>query len=271
MNFISAANVASICDGPTAANNKGNQRRLAAGLLPRSYGERWSRSSQARIKNQILLSSAIERVPKLVPIIIDASPTLPLSRSQYGRILEVVALEFDEVKGKRVHALIQLMRYSGLSIADAVRLKRKELVFDEHIGTYRITTKRLKTDVHVSVPIPADVAAEVLAAMELNKSPHYIFWNTGTGKLQSAVTNWQHDLRKVFRTAGLPDGHPHQLRDTFAVWLLENGMPMEEVSRALGHDSIRTTEKYYAKWNKQRQARLDTFVMKAWMPRTAIT
>ncbi len=35
----------------------------------------------------------------------------------------------------------------------------------------------------------------------------YIFWNTGTGKPQTAVTNWQHDLRQVFRAAGQPDGH----------------------------------------------------------------
>ena len=35
----------------------------------------------------------------------------------------------------------------------------------------------------------------------------------------------------------MPDRHPHQLRDTFAVGLLEKGVPMEEVSKAVGHDS----------------------------------
>jgi integrase/recombinase XerD len=82
----------------------------------------------------------------------------------------------------------------------------------------------------------------------LNENPKYAFWNTGTGKPQTAVTNWQHDLRQAFRAAGMPDGHPHQLRDTFAVGLLEQGVPLEEVSKLLGHESIKTTEKYYAKW-----------------------
>jgi site-specific recombinase XerD len=43
----------------------------------------------------------------------------------------------------------------------------------------------------------------------------------------------------------MPDGHHHQLRDTFAVGLLEKGVPMEVVSKALGHESIKTTEKHY--------------------------
>jgi integrase/recombinase XerD len=127
-----------------------------------------------------------------------------------------------------------------------------------------VVTSRQKTGTHVSVPIPLDVADEVKGAMSLNDSPRYIFWNTGTGKPQTAVTNWQHDLRQVFRAAGQPDGHPHQLRDTFAVRLLEQGVPLEEVSKLLGHTSIKTTEKFYAQWVKARQDRLDALVVGTW-------
>jgi DNA-binding transcriptional MerR regulator len=49
----------------------------------------------------------------------------------------------------------------------------------------------------------------------------------------------------------------HRLRDTFAVDLLEKGVPLEEVSKLLAHESIRTTERHYAKWVKERQDRLD--------------
>ncbi len=40
----------------------------------------------------------------------------------------------------------------------------------------------------------------------------------------------------------------HRLRDTFAVDLLEKGVPLEEVSKLFGHESIKTTERHYAKW-----------------------
>ncbi|WP_348266518.1 site-specific integrase [Edaphobacter sp. DSM 109919] len=209
-------------------------------------------------------SQLIDRVPRLSPIRVDEVPTLPLSAAQYQKLLNAVANEFPGKKGTRVHALIRLMRFSGLAIRDAVTLERDELTRDVKHGLYRIVTNRQKTGTHVSVPIPPDVADEVKAAMLLNDSERYIFWNTGTGKPQTAVTNWQHDLRRVFRAAGQPEGHPHQLRDTFAVGLLEKGVPLEEVSKLLGHESIKTTERYYAKWVKERQDRLDALVVATW-------
>jgi len=39
----------------------------------------------------------------------------------------------------------------------------------------------------------------------------------------------------------------YQLRDTFAVDLLGKGVPLEEISKLLGHESIKTTERHYAK------------------------
>jgi site-specific recombinase XerD len=42
--------------------------------------------------------------------------------------------------------------------------------------------------------------------------------------------------------------------------LLEKGIPLEEVSMLLGHESIRTTERRYAKGVKGRQDRFDALV-----------
>jgi site-specific recombinase XerD len=56
----------------------------------------------------------------------------------------------------------------------------------------------------------------------------------------------------------------HRLRDTFAVDLLQKGVPLEEVSKLLGHESIKTTERHYAKWVKGRQDRLDSLVSATW-------
>jgi integrase/recombinase XerD len=203
----------------------------------------------------------IERLPKLSPIKAEEPPTLPLTPEQYTKLLETIPSLFRQTKAIRTRALVQLMRYTGLSVRDAVTLERSALT---HSGHWRVTTARQKTKTHVSVPIPQEIALELIEAHKLNQNPLYVFWNTGRGLPQTATTNWQDDLRVLFRAAGMPEGHPHQLRDTFAVHLLSSGIPLEEVSKALGHASIRVTEKHYAPWVKARQNRLDSLIAGTW-------
>lgn len=96
-------------------------------------------------------------------------------------------------------------------------------------------------------------------------NPRYFFW-TGNGKVSTVTTRWQHELRKLFRAVfgRTTEFTPHCLRDTFAVGLLGKGVPLEEVSKLLGHTSVKTTEKHYAPWVTARQDRLDTLVTDTW-------
>ena len=104
-----------------------------------------------------------------------------------------------------------------------------------------------------------------------NDNPRYVFWS-GNGKEESITKTWAKDcIAPVFKATGLAsEGHmmSHRLRDTFAVDLLEKGVSLEEVSKLLGHESIKTTEHHFAKWVRGRQDRLDRLVKGAWDARS---
>lgn len=203
----------------------------------------------------------IDRIPRLSPIPTgDILPTLPLTDAQYADLLAAIPKAFAHSnKIPRVRALVLLMRWSGLAITDAVKLERAKLLQD---GTaYRVVTQRTKTGTNVSVRIPPDVAKEILATPA--KSARYFFWG-GESKSISVVSSAIADFRRLFDKAGMPEGHSHQLRDTFACDLLTKGVALEDVSKLLGHKSIKVTEKHYAAWVQSRQDRLDGVVTATW-------
>jgi site-specific recombinase XerD len=208
----------------------------------------------------------IPRIPPLPKIRVDEPETLPLSAKEYQRLLDTVPkVVTDPSRRAAVRALFQLMRHSGLAIRDAMTLERGELVHDKKKGLYRVVTKRQKTGTHVSVPIPPAIAQELLALV--NANPTYFFWS-GNGAEESVTKTWMKNyIAPIFKAAKITnEGHmmSHRLRDTFAVDLLEKGVPLEEVSKLLGHESIKTTERHYSKWMKGRQDRLDALVTGTW-------
>lgn len=189
-------------------------------------------------------------------------PTMPFTHEEMTRILAAAAARVETVhangkeNARRIRALILLLRYSGLRLGDAVRVSTEMLVD----GKLRLRTA--KTGTHVCCPLPDFVVKELDATPRT--SERFWFWS-GYSKAKSVSSNWGDLLRKVFDDAGLPAGHAHRFRDTFAVDLLLAGVPIERVSALLGHSSIRITEKHYAPWVVARQEQAEADVRRAWL------
>jgi integrase len=65
----------------------------------------------------------------------------------------------------------------------------------------------------------------------------------GSGQVASVKTG----TRAAARRAGLPGVTPHVLRHTAATWMVQLGIPIEQVARVLGHRDPRVTWRIYAK------------------------
>jgi site-specific recombinase XerD len=205
----------------------------------------------------------LDRVPRLDPIRIDEPQTMPLTDAEFNKLLDFAFATFDNDENRnQVIAVMQLMRWSGLAVRDAVTLSAKQL--HEHNGVYVVQKKRQKTGVFVSVPIPRHIG-ELIKAFRNDEG--YFFWTPRTASATARAQKFSVYISRVFDAAGISsEGHmvSHRLRDTFAVDLLTKGVPLEDVSKLLGHSSVTTTEKHYAQWVKGRQDRLTNIVTATW-------
>jgi integrase/recombinase XerD len=193
---------------------------------------------------------------------VEHGPTLPFERDEVVRILAACEAYPQECGGgnaeysRKLRALVLLLRYSGLRIRDAVMLSR------DRIREGKLLLYTAKTGTPVYCPLP-DVVVNALDAVLRPGSPYY-FWS-GEAKPKSAVGDWQRSLAKLFKLAKVPGAHAHRLRDTLAVESLLAGIPIEQVSALLGHQSLRVTERYYAPWVRARQEQLEASVRRAWV------
>jgi integrase/recombinase XerD len=206
----------------------------------------------------------------------DQPVTLYFARDEFDKIIDATYIYnpsgYTEPRNQatRLRVLTLLMRWSGLSIRDAITLERSRLNDRDELFLYRA-----KTGVPVFVKLPPDVASELRKVPPgPSPNPMYFFW-TGNGAKKSAVADWQRSYRRLFKLVDLKnaDGkkkrcYPHMFRDTFAVELLLAGVPLDQVSILLGHRSIKTTEKHYSPFVKARQEQLVAAVQKAWITPT---
>ena len=181
----------------------------------------------------------------LRPVKARARPTMPLSKDEVLRLLAAAP--------EKERALLLLMRFSGLAIQDASTLSNSA------VDGQQLTLRRAKSGELVVCELPP-VAARALEAAR-NGGKHF-FW-TGRSKPSTAAKYWAARLRKVAADAAVAEFRTHRLRDTFAVSLLTAGVSMDDVSTLLGHSSVRTTERYYAPWDKSRRERLAAVVRDA--------
>jgi hypothetical protein len=103
---------------------------------------------------------------------------------------------------RRLRSLVLVLRYTGLRLGDSVRLTT-----DQNNGN-KLMLYAQKTGVPVNSVLP-DFVTSWLEATPKIMGKHF-FWE-GTGNLEVIVGSWQKRLRKVFKLAGVANGHSRQI------------------------------------------------------------
>ena len=175
-------------------------------------------------------------------------PVMPLTTDEVTSLI-IAAQESGKPKEK---SLILLMRYSGLSIRDAVTLRS-----DAIDGNNNLTLRRAKSGELVMLPLHS-LAIEALERIYQAGQTHF-FWS-GNSLPVTTTKYWRDRLQLVAIKGVVKNFTPHRLRHTFAVEFLLANKSIEDLSTLLGHSSVNTTERHYAQWNTARRDRLALIV-----------
>jgi len=148
--------------------------------------------------------------------------------------------EFTSERLQRVKDCFVFSCYTGLSYVDVKELTEDNIVKGID-GRYWIYTKREKTDERVKVPL-LPKALEIIEKYRELQDKNFL------GGLLPVSSN-QKTNKYLKEIAGMCNIHKnitfHVARHTFATTvMLSNGVPIETVSKLLGHSKLTTTQLY---------------------------
>lgn len=130
--------------------------------------------------------------------------------------------------------------YTGLAYADVQKLKRSEIVIGID-GEKWIFTKRQKTDSPSRIPL-LPIALSILKLYEDHLQCKF------QDKVLPVLSNQKMNsyLKEIADVCGIHKKLTYHIaRHTFATTVtLSNGVPIETVSKMLGHRNIKTTQHY---------------------------
>ena len=149
----------------------------------------------------------------------------------------VMTHEFEDANLAFIRDLFVFMNFTALSFVDLKELTTDNIV--EISGEKWIIGKRHKTDVPYQVKL-LDVPLQIIKRYRTfpTETPKSVF---------GEVNYWSvcKKLKTVMKECGIEKSiSAHCARHGFATMALTNGMPIESVSRVLGHTNIVTTQIY---------------------------
>jgi site-specific recombinase XerD len=156
--------------------------------------------------------------------------------------------ELDDIAGRKlnierlaqVRDIFVFCCYTGLSYADVQKLKRDEVGIGID-GDKWIFTNRQKTDTSSRIPL-LPITLKILNGYQNHPQCE------NKGLLLPVLSNQKMNayLKEIADLCGIPKHLTfHLARHTFATTVtLSNGVPIETVSKMLGHTNIKTTQHY---------------------------
>lgn len=138
------------------------------------------------------------------------------------------------------HRLIVSLAYgAGLRVSEVVNMRVKDI----NIAELTIHIKEAKGKKDRITVFPEKMITDIQNLIAGKQGNNFIFESNRGGKL--TTTTAQKIFEKALNKTGIQkDATFHSLRHSFATHLLENGVDVRYIQELLGHNNIRTTQRY---------------------------
>ncbi len=200
------------------------------------------------LKDEIISKNPMLRVEKIKG---------PVEKKKAFSDMELERLR-QKLHTERERAIFELLLSTGCRVSELVSIKKQDVIDD----AIQILGKGQKYRT-VYLNAKAALAIESYLAERKDKNPYLFPKCIGLSDgLSKARYDWYKNpslvcadgsqdkgsiesfCRRLGRQAGVTDCHPHRFRRTCATFALRKGMPIELVSKMLGHANIGTTQIY---------------------------
>ena len=205
--------------------------------------------------NYLYTEELIKRNPMLK---IDAIKTSRGKKSAFTEV-EIEKLR-SATQNNRERAILELLLSTGCRVSELTSIQFKDIDGNKVTVRGKGDKKRL-----VFLNAKAQVAVENYAKERADSNPHLFCGSMGGvagRKLAGNRGQWYQKrenvhthnsvdgsslnqmLKRIGKRVGVIDVHCHKFRRTCATFSLRRGMPLEQISTMLGHESIATTQIY---------------------------
>ena len=152
---------------------------------------------------------------------------------EYSRLVNAIREKYPEHVAEFISALNTGLRMSSQYGASYEMIDWTRNVLD---------VPRTKNDEPVHIPLNSEALAVLrsLPSWQERKGP--IFRNQRHP--EKPVLNNDHWFKPALKAASITDLKWHEIRHTFASWLVQDGVPLDRVSKLLGHKSLTMTMRY---------------------------
>jgi integrase len=152
---------------------------------------------------------------------------------EYERLVKVIREKYPEHLAEFIFAL-----NTGLRLGSQYSVTYGMIDWTRNV----LDIPRTKNDEPVHIPLNSDVVAalRLLPSWQERKGP--IFRNQRHP--EKPIMSNDHWFKPALKAAGITDFKWHDIRHTFASWLVQDGVPLDRASKLLGHQSLTMTMRY---------------------------